>query len=58
MTIPQLGCSGPPAQRERVGVGPEPGCNYDWAGFQAELNLFSLRWRAGLRAMASAAPSG
>ncbi|NAS27194.1 glycosyl transferase [Herbidospora sp. NEAU-GS84] len=29
----------------------EPGCNYDWAGFQAELNPFSLRWRAGVRAL-------
>lgn len=29
----------------------EPGCNYDWAGFTAELNPFSLRWRAGLRAL-------
>lgn len=29
----------------------EPGCNYDWSGFTAELNPFSLRWRAGLRAM-------
>jgi CDP-glycerol glycerophosphotransferase len=29
----------------------EPGCNYDWAGFTAELHPFSLRWRAGLRAV-------
>ncbi|MEZ0076731.1 CDP-glycerol glycerophosphotransferase family protein [Planotetraspora sp. GP83] len=29
----------------------EPGCNYDWAGFTAELNPLSLRWRAGLRAV-------
>ncbi|GIH27338.1 hypothetical protein Aph01nite_56480 [Acrocarpospora phusangensis] len=29
----------------------EPGCNYDWAGFTAELNPFALRWRAGLRAV-------
>lgn len=30
----------------------EPGCNYDWAGFTAELRPFSLRWRAGVRAVA------
>ena len=29
----------------------EPGCNYDWAGFTAELNPFALRWRAGIRAV-------
>ncbi|MBP2707614.1 CDP-glycerol glycerophosphotransferase family protein [Microbispora sp. RL4-1S] len=29
----------------------EPGCNYDWAGFTAELNPLALRWRAGLRAV-------
>ncbi|MEV5411678.1 CDP-glycerol glycerophosphotransferase family protein [Thermopolyspora sp. NPDC052614] len=29
----------------------EPGCNYDWAGFTAELRPFSLRWRAGIRAV-------
>ncbi|MEO3813777.1 CDP-glycerol glycerophosphotransferase family protein [Sphaerisporangium sp. B11E5] len=28
----------------------EPGCNYDWAGFVAEIRPWSLRWRAGLRA--------
>ncbi|ETK31176.1 CDP-glycerol glycerophosphotransferase family protein [Microbispora sp. ATCC PTA-5024] len=33
----------------------EPGCNYDWAGFTAELNPLSLRWRAGLRAVARGA---
>ncbi len=29
----------------------EPGCNYDWAGFVAELRPFALRWRAGLRSV-------
>ncbi|GLW07557.1 hypothetical protein Misp01_26870 [Microtetraspora sp. NBRC 13810] len=29
----------------------EPGCNYDWSGFEAELRPWALRWRAGLRAM-------
>ncbi|WP_169948786.1 CDP-glycerol glycerophosphotransferase family protein [Microbispora sp. H11081] len=29
----------------------EPGCNYDWAGFTAELHPFALRWRAGVRAL-------
>ncbi|MBO3750896.1 CDP-glycerol glycerophosphotransferase family protein [Streptosporangiaceae bacterium NEAU-GS5] len=29
----------------------EPGCNYDWSGFTADLNPFALRWRAGLRAV-------
>ncbi|MGW4643473.1 CDP-glycerol glycerophosphotransferase family protein [Sphaerisporangium sp. NPDC004334] len=28
----------------------EPGCNYDWAGFVAEVRPWSLRWRAALRA--------
>ncbi|WP_275412212.1 CDP-glycerol glycerophosphotransferase family protein [Sphaerisporangium rufum] len=27
----------------------EPGCNYDWAGFVAEVRPWSLRWRAALR---------
>ncbi|MBX6385197.1 MAG: glycosyl transferase, partial [Microbispora sp.] len=29
----------------------EPGCNYDWAGFTAELHPFALRWRAAVRAL-------
>jgi len=29
----------------------EPGCNYDWSGFTAELNPRALRWRAALRAV-------
>ncbi|MFO7249327.1 MAG: CDP-glycerol glycerophosphotransferase family protein [Actinomycetes bacterium] len=29
----------------------EPGCNYEWAGFVAELNPIALRWRAGIRAV-------
>ncbi|MDH2429822.1 CDP-glycerol glycerophosphotransferase family protein [Sphaerisporangium sp. TRM90804] len=28
----------------------EPGCNYDWAGFEAEIRPWSLRWRAAIRA--------
>ncbi|MEU9888343.1 CDP-glycerol glycerophosphotransferase family protein [Sphaerisporangium sp. NPDC051011] len=28
----------------------EPGCNYDWAGFVAEVRPWSLRWRAAIRA--------
>ncbi|GII66586.1 hypothetical protein Skr01_66710 [Sphaerisporangium krabiense] len=28
----------------------DPGCNYDWAGFVAEIRPWSLRWRAGIRA--------
>jgi CDP-glycerol glycerophosphotransferase len=27
----------------------EPGCNYDWAGFVAEVRPWSLRWRAAIR---------
>ena len=27
----------------------EPGCNYDWSGFVAEMRPWSLRWRAALR---------
>lgn len=30
----------------------EPGCNYDWSGFEAELSPWSLRWRASVRALA------
>lgn len=30
----------------------EPGCNYDWSGFTAELSPWSLRWRASVRALA------
>ncbi|SDG92936.1 CDP-glycerol glycerophosphotransferase [Sinosporangium album] len=33
----------------------EPGCNYDWSGFVAELHPGSLRWRAGVRALARGA---
>ncbi|MFC4532439.1 CDP-glycerol glycerophosphotransferase family protein [Sphaerisporangium dianthi] len=29
----------------------EPGCNYDWAGFAAEIKPWSLRWRSALRAV-------
>ncbi|WP_433350499.1 CDP-glycerol glycerophosphotransferase family protein [Microtetraspora malaysiensis] len=36
---------------EATHAAKEPGCNYDWAGFTAELHPFSLRWRAGLRAV-------
>lgn len=32
-----------------LGAG-EPGCNYDWAGFVAEIRPWSLRWRAAIRA--------
>ncbi|SDM17435.1 CDP-glycerol glycerophosphotransferase [Nonomuraea maritima] len=32
----------------------EPGCNYDWSGFVAELSPWPLRWRAGLRGVVSA----
>ncbi|WP_214412706.1 CDP-glycerol glycerophosphotransferase family protein [Sphaerisporangium fuscum] len=28
----------------------EPGCNYDWAGFVAEVRPWSLRWRTAIRA--------
>ncbi|WP_084957511.1 CDP-glycerol glycerophosphotransferase family protein [Thermoactinospora rubra] len=31
----------------------EPGCNYDWSGFTAELSPWSLRWRASARAVVS-----
>ncbi|MEU4231786.1 CDP-glycerol glycerophosphotransferase family protein [Nonomuraea sp. NPDC026600] len=27
----------------------EPGCNYDWSGFTAELSPWSLRWRGAVR---------
>ncbi|MEU0572716.1 CDP-glycerol glycerophosphotransferase family protein [Nonomuraea sp. NPDC005983] len=33
----------------------EPGCNYDWSGFTAELNPFALRWRGAVRAIVSGA---
>ncbi|GGL08827.1 hypothetical protein Sme01_12570 [Sphaerisporangium melleum] len=33
----------------------EPGCNYDWAGFAAEIRPWSLRWRAAIRAVVHAA---
>ncbi|MEV0969153.1 CDP-glycerol glycerophosphotransferase family protein [Microtetraspora glauca] len=36
---------------EATHAAKEPGCNYDWAGFTAELHPFSLRWRAALRAV-------
>lgn len=32
----------------------EPGCNYDWSGFTAELNPWALRWRGAVRGMVSA----
>ncbi|TMR94320.1 CDP-glycerol glycerophosphotransferase family protein [Nonomuraea basaltis] len=32
----------------------EPGCNYDWSGFSAELSPWSLRWRGSVRWMVSA----
>ncbi|MFC7592828.1 CDP-glycerol glycerophosphotransferase family protein [Nonomuraea antimicrobica] len=32
----------------------EPGCNYDWSGFTAELSPWPLRWRAGVRGVVSA----
>ena len=33
----------------------EPGCNYDWSGFNAELNPWALRWRGAVRAVVHAA---
>ncbi|MEV0195365.1 CDP-glycerol glycerophosphotransferase family protein [Nonomuraea sp. NPDC050691] len=27
----------------------EPGCNYDWSGFSAELSPWALRWRGAVR---------
>ncbi|MEU6999396.1 CDP-glycerol glycerophosphotransferase family protein [Nonomuraea sp. NPDC046570] len=30
----------------------EPGCNYDWSGFSAELSPWALRWRSAVRALA------
>ncbi|WP_336208149.1 CDP-glycerol glycerophosphotransferase family protein [Nonomuraea sp. LPB2021202275-12-8] len=32
----------------------EPGCNYDWSGFSAELNPWALRWRGAARGLVSA----
>ncbi|GGO82075.1 CDP-glycerol glycerophosphotransferase family protein [Nonomuraea cavernae] len=32
----------------------EPGCNYDWSGFSADLNPWALRWRGALRGLVSA----
>ncbi|MEV4471583.1 CDP-glycerol glycerophosphotransferase family protein [Nonomuraea sp. NPDC049504] len=29
----------------------EPGCNYDWSGFTAELSPWPLRWRGAVRGM-------
>ncbi|WP_236715101.1 CDP-glycerol glycerophosphotransferase family protein [Nonomuraea pusilla] len=31
----------------------EPGCNYDWSGFTAELNPWALRWRGAVRGVVS-----
>ncbi|MEV0151120.1 MULTISPECIES: CDP-glycerol glycerophosphotransferase family protein [unclassified Nonomuraea] len=33
----------------------EPGCNYDWSGFSAELSPWSLRWRGAVRGIVHAA---
>ncbi|MFI7452447.1 CDP-glycerol glycerophosphotransferase family protein [Nonomuraea sp. NPDC049714] len=33
----------------------EPGCNYDWSGFSAELNPWALRWRGAVRGVVHAA---
>jgi CDP-glycerol glycerophosphotransferase len=32
----------------------EPGCNYDWSGFTAELSPWALRWRGAVRGVVSA----
>ncbi|GAA3623446.1 hypothetical protein GCM10022419_131370 [Nonomuraea rosea] len=32
----------------------EPGCNYDWSGFSAELSPWPLRWRGAVRGVVSA----
>ncbi|MEU1728845.1 CDP-glycerol glycerophosphotransferase family protein [Nonomuraea sp. NPDC005692] len=32
----------------------EPGCNYDWSGFTAELSPWPLRWRGAVRGMVHA----
>ncbi|MDP4510608.1 CDP-glycerol glycerophosphotransferase family protein [Nonomuraea turcica] len=32
----------------------EPGCNYDWSGFAAELSPWPLRWRGAVRGVVSA----
>ncbi|GAA2831430.1 CDP-glycerol glycerophosphotransferase family protein [Nonomuraea rubra] len=31
----------------------EPGCNYDWSGFTAELSPWPLRWRGAVRGVVS-----
>ncbi|MEU4576814.1 CDP-glycerol glycerophosphotransferase family protein [Nonomuraea sp. NPDC023979] len=31
----------------------EPGCNYDWSGFHAELSPWALRWRGAVRGLVS-----
>lgn len=31
----------------------EPGCNYDWSGFNAELSTWPLRWRGAVRSVVS-----
>ncbi|WP_235995263.1 CDP-glycerol glycerophosphotransferase family protein [Nonomuraea montanisoli] len=33
----------------------EPGCNYDWSGFSAELSPWALRWRGAVRGAVHAA---
>ncbi|MBB6344858.1 CDP-glycerol glycerophosphotransferase family protein [Nonomuraea muscovyensis] len=32
----------------------EPGCNYDWSGFTADLSPWALRWRGAARGVVSA----
>ncbi|MCA2227926.1 CDP-glycerol glycerophosphotransferase family protein [Nonomuraea aurantiaca] len=32
----------------------EPGCNYDWSGFTADLSPWSLRWRGAVRGLVHA----
>ncbi|MBN6051428.1 CDP-glycerol glycerophosphotransferase family protein [Nonomuraea sp. RK-328] len=32
----------------------EPGCNYDWSGFSAELSPWALRWRGSVRGVVHA----
>ncbi|WP_346111409.1 CDP-glycerol glycerophosphotransferase family protein [Nonomuraea maheshkhaliensis] len=31
----------------------EPGCNYDWSGFNAEVSMWPLRWRGAVRGVVS-----
>lgn len=31
----------------------EPGCNYDWSGFNAEVSMWPLRWRGAVRSVVS-----